>query len=68
MLIKKVVRAHYDKKKLEKFRDSRETDPVDSIDERHFTWVQAFTVKHGYDSVFQNGGQASSRGDRKNLR
>lgn len=29
-----------------------------AIDERHFIEVQAFTVKHGYEPVFQNGGHA----------
>ena len=29
-----------------------------AIEERHFIRVQAFTVKHGYEAVFQNGGHA----------
>ena len=33
---------------------------LDTIDERHFTWVQAFMVKRGH--MFQNGGQVSPRG------
>jgi len=32
-----------------------------AIDERHFIWVQAFTVKHGYEPVFQNGGHAMQK-------